>query len=897
MSYLEDYWGLIQRKEVVVGYWIRQAVKNLVNDLDDPRYIYDTEEANKRFRFEESLCLQSKAPYYMKPIQLMPWQKAWWEAVYSFKMADTGLRRFTEGLLEIARKNGKALALNTRIPTPIGDKTIADIKPGDYVFGADGLPKLVYSVSEVFKNHDCYEIEFEDGEKLIADAGHIWRVYEKISHGKAYVDKTTEQLVRDYARFRHDGKGMEYKYRVEIPKAVEYPEKYLLIDPYVLGVWLGDGMTKGTRIAVGKEDVQTLTDQLKRRGANPFPAYYPNGKINIAPYKTESGKRSHFTKGLVFYNLHNEKHIPEEYFYSSVEQRKELLKGLMDTDGTVSKAGQCEFVQKEKRLTDDLSRLLSSLGIKHSVKEKMATCKGKKIPVFRILFYVDKANSCFCFERKTQRLKAHLAERMNAKSIVRIIKVQTVETKCLCVEGGLYLCGNRNTVTHNSTSFAADGNYELFMGEGGTDICCASNDDRQAKLIWLEIGGMRSRLDPKKAVTGQNLTEIKNRRKNITVFRLSSKTQNKDGFNISKTYLDESHDIAEENGQSEIAEACWRGMSSKEEPLFLNCTTQGFNRDCYLDHKISYAKKVISGEIDDEHFIAFLYEQDSEQEIWQDESSWEKSNPSIRYGVKKIAKLRRDVEAAKYDKATRIHMLTKDFNVPQSNAQSWLMLEDYDYPMQEFSPEDFRGALVLGAVDLSATTDLSSAKILLMRPEDKTKYILSHYWIPESKLESADDKEAGAAYQEWAKAGLLTIDEGNEINISAIADWFYQLNREFGFRPYKIGYDQRFAKTFIERCAEYGFETEMLAQGRALSNAMKLVEADLKSRFINFNQNAIDKWCLANCCCAVDNVGNIQPVKIPGQQSKRIDGALTFIMLYEVYRRYKTDFKMVLGGG
>lgn len=554
-SYLEEYWGLIQRKEVVVGYWIRQAVKNLVNDLDDPRYIYDPTEAQRRFKFEQELCFQSKAPYYMKPIKLMPWQLAWWEAVYGFKMADTGLRRFTEGLIEIARKNGK------------------------------------------------------------------------------------------------------------------------------------------------------------------------------------------------------------------------------------------------------------------------------------------------------------------------------------------------------STMFAADGNYELFMGEGGTDICCASNDDRQAKLIWLEIGGMRSRLDPKKAVTGQNLTEIKNRRKNITVFRLSSKTQNKDGFNISKTYLDESHDIAEENGQSEIAEACWRGMSSKDEPLFLNCTTQGFNRDCYLDHKISYAKKVISGEIDDEHFIAFLYEQDSEQEIWQDDSSWEKSNPSIRYGVKKIAKLRRDVEAAKYDKATRIHMLTKDFNVPQSNAQSWLMLEDYDYPMQDFSPEDFRGALVLGAVDLSATTDLSSAKILLMRPDDKTKYILSHYWIPESKLESADDKEAGAAYQAWAKAGLLTIDEGNEINIAAIADWFYQLNREFGFRPYKIGYDQRFAKTFIERCAEYGFETEMLAQGRALSNAMKLVEADLKSRFINFNQNAIDKWCLANCCCAVDNVGNIQPVKIPGQQSKRIDGALTFIMLYEIYRRYKTDFKMVLGGG
>ena len=88
----------------------------------------------------------------------------------------------------------------------------------------------------------------------------------------------------------------------------------------------------------------------------------------------------------------------------------------------------------------------------------------------------------------------------------------------------------------------------------------------------------------------------------------------------------------------------------------------------------------------------------------------------------------------------------------------------------------------------------------------------------------------------------------------------------------------------------------MIAQGRALSNAMKLTEAELKSRAVNYGGNPIDKWCLENVCCAVDNVGNIQPVKIPGQPSKRIDGALTFIMLYEVYRRYRTDFRTIIGG-
>lgn len=554
MNYLQQYNDLIQSGKVVAGYWIKKQIRNLIKDLEDPRFIYDTTEAHKRIKFMETLCFQSKQPYYMQPLNLMPWQKAFWEAVYSFKMADTGMRRFTEGLLEIARKNGK------------------------------------------------------------------------------------------------------------------------------------------------------------------------------------------------------------------------------------------------------------------------------------------------------------------------------------------------------STMLSADGNFDLFVGEGGTDICCASNDDRQAKLIWSEIAGMRARLDPKKTITGQNLTEIRNTQKGITVFRLSSKTQNKDGFNISKTYLDESHDIAEENGQSLIAEACWRGMSSKEEPLFINCTTQGFNRDCYLDHKISYAKRVINGEIDDIHFIAFLYEQDSEQEIWQDEKSWEKSNPSIRYGIKKVNKLRRDVEAAKHDKATRIHLLTKDFNIPQSNAQSWLMLEDYDYPQPVFDLEDFRGSYILGAVDLAATTDLANSKILLMKPGDKTKYIYTHFFIPESKLTAADDKETGADYISWAKEGLLTIHEGNEVDISQIADWFYKICKEYSLRPYKIGYDQRYAKTFLDRCEEYGMETEMLAQGRALSNAMKLVEADLKSKIINYQNNKIDKWNLRNCCCQVDNVGNIQPVKPKGQSAARIDGAVTLIMLYETYRRYRSDFITLIGG-
>lgn len=549
-TYLEQYHDLIKSGGVVVGYWVRKEVENLVEDMSNPDYIYDTTEAHKRIKFMQTLCLQSKQPYYMKPVALMPWQLAYWEALYSFKMADTGLRRFTETLLEVARKNGK------------------------------------------------------------------------------------------------------------------------------------------------------------------------------------------------------------------------------------------------------------------------------------------------------------------------------------------------------STMFAADGNTDLFIGAGGMDICCASNDDRQAKLIWREIAGMRARLDPKKSITGYNLVEIRNELKNITVFRLSSKTQNKDGFNISKTYLDESHDIKEENGQSEVAEACWRGMSSKDEPLFLNCTTQGFNRDCYLDKKIETAKAVINGEIDDIHFMPWLYEQDSEAEIWQDPATWEKSNPSIRYGVKKTAKLERDIETAKRDKGTRIHLLCKDFNIPQNTAEAWLMQEDFDYPQEVKTLEDFRGCYCLAAVDLAETTDLTNAKLLFMREGDKTKYIFSHYWIPELKLKNADDKNAGAQYKEWAKQGHITICEGADNDLTLVADWLAGLKKEYGIKIVKCGYDVKFSKEFINRMDAYGIETELIQQtSSVMSSPMKWVEADLKSKIINYGLNPVDKWCFGNASIQVDNIGRVMCVKINGQHSKRIDGAVTTIILYATLQRFKTEYQ------
>ena len=438
-----------------------------------------------------------------------------------------------------------------------------------------------------------------------------------------------------------------------------------------------------------------------------------------------------------------------------------------------------------------------------------------------------------------------------------------------------------------STMFAADGTTDLFIGDGGQSICCASNDDRQARLIWREIKGMRGRLDPKRRITGDNLTEIRNYSENIEIFRLSSKTQNKDGFNLDKTYLDESHDMNDD----EIAEACWRGMSSKDDPLFMNCTTQGFVNDGYLDKKLDYAKKVIDGEIDDPQLLAFLYEQDNEPEIWQDVASWEKSNPSIRYGVKKTNKLLRDMEIAKHDNGSRIHMLCKDFNIKQNTAAAWLTREDFEYDQEVKTLEDFRGCIALAAVDLAETTDLTNAKLLFMKPNDPKKYVFSHYWIPEGKLNAAPDTSAGAKYSEWAREGILTICAGYDNNLMEVADYLADLKKKYDIRILKCGYDQRFAREFLERMEYYGIETERILQTPdVMSSPMKQVEAELKAHLINYGRNKMDVWCLSNCSIKVDNLGRVMAVKINNQHARRIDGAVTLIILYATLQRFKSEF-------
>lgn len=433
---------------------------------------------------------------------------------------------------------------------------------------------------------------------------------------------------------------------------------------------------------------------------------------------------------------------------------------------------------------------------------------------------------------------------------------------------------------------------EAIVGNEGADLVCSSNDDTQANILYDAIDTMRLMIDPEQKDTWRNQKWIRINDTNSKIFKISDRTRNKEGRNIDFSVIDEVHEMKENT----IIKSIEQSQSLKDNPKLIIITTEGFVNDGALDEILRQCRRVIRGEDDGasaERLLPWLYTQDSEQEIWADERSWQKSNPSLGV-IKKYTYLREQIDAARKSTADRAFVLSKDFNIKQNAAAAWLHIEDYAYNA-EYDLEDFRGSLILGGVDMSETTDMTSARALVMRAGDKRKYIIQHYWIPESKLTSADDREAGARYKEWAKAGILTICEGNDIDLSQVADWYYMLYKQYGLRLFKCGYDVKFSKDFLKRMDEYGFECELVYQSKqVLSNAMKLVEADFKAQLINYNNNEIDKWCLGNAAVEVDNAGNCQAVKIKGQPARRIDGAVTFIIAYEVFRRYRSEYMQML---
>lgn len=406
-----------------------------------------------------------------------------------------------------------------------------------------------------------------------------------------------------------------------------------------------------------------------------------------------------------------------------------------------------------------------------------------------------------------------------------------------------------------------DSGLSLYMltkdGEGGAEVYSVATKRDQAKIVWEESKRMIKKSPALAKRTRCLVGGIYYDRTESYMKALASDSNSLDGLNTHFGVGDEVHAWKDKN----LLDVIYDSMSAREQPMLFESSTMGTIRESVFDNEYEYAEEIIEGyeghnEIKDETLLPIIYELDNPDE-WQDEKKWYKANPGLGT-IKNIKDLRDKVNRAKNNPSELTNLLCKDFNIRQNDQDKWLSFDAINNE-ETYTLDDLYDTYAVGGVDLSSTTDLTCATLLIQK--GNKKYAIQQYFIAKDRLEFKikDDK---IPYDKWEKRGLVTLCEGAKVDYTKITEWFVRMKEEYEIAPLWIGYDPWNTNYWVEEMSSQGFQMIEIRQGaKTLSNPMKQLEADLIDKVLNYGNNPMTKWCLCNTAVKVDDNENIRPVK------------------------------------
>ena len=450
----------------------------------------------------------------------------------------------------------------------------------------------------------------------------------------------------------------------------------------------------------------------------------------------------------------------------------------------------------------------------------------------------------------------------------------------------LFLCGRKNG---KSTLLSGIALYMLVADyEGAAELYSVATKKDQAKKVLTEAVNMIKQSPELRAVLKKRRNDVYFPATSSIFEALASDSNTLDGLNSHAVIIDELHAIRDRN----LYEVMKQSTSSRRQPLVVMITTAGTVRECIFDNMYELACDLADGKKKDDTFLPILYEIDSRDE-WTNPQMWIKANPGLGK-IKQYKTLAAFVERAKNNPADLPGVLCKDFNYRENDNSVWL---SYDQIKNDavFDMSEVYNTYAIGGCDLSATTDLTAATLLIRKPNDETVYVLQHYFLPQARIEHLEEKNTNEApYRLWAERGLLTVCEGNRVNFSEVTQWFCQMRDEHKIDAFKVGYDRALAGYWVEEMKSNGFTMEAVAQGPfTWSQPMREMGAAFADKIVNYNKNPILLWCLSNTAVKKSGVNNIQPVKITDK--RRIDGAVSLLNAWVIYVRYYDDFMYNVG--
>lgn len=804
----------------MAGPHVRNACRRHLEDLAHGAkrgLAWDAEAAKRGLGFfREVLCLAG-GEFEGRSFELHPSQTFIIGSLFGWMRAD-GTRRFRRAYIEQGKGNGKALALDTPIPTPSGWTTMGEIRAGDLVLDDSGHPCRVTQAHPVQTERPCFQVRFDDGASIVADAEHLWltvcRNFGSKQARRATFGvpknrlgawrrglRTTRQIA---ATLRYpNGRYHSANHSVALCGPVDLPMADLPIEPYTLGVWLGDGDSDGARITVGEVDVELLAHLAEagtavgpRRGGPARASRYRIGsRPDLRRGAAPEGAEQSLNEKLRRAGLLGDKHIPQAYLRASALQRQALLQGLMDTDGHIAATGRCELTLTCEALARGALELVLSLGLKASWAQDRARLDGRDVgPRYRVAFNAPDDLRVFRLSRKDARQKVHHTRRRRSgqRCIVACERVASVPVRCISVDSPsrMYLAGHHFVPTHNSPVAAGLGMYGLLAdSEPRAEIYAAASKKDQAMVLFRDAVAMYQQspaLARRLTHSGGNPVWNLAAHASGSWFRPISSDDGQSGPRPHMALLDELH----EHRDGRMVEMLERGFKSRRQPLLVMITNSGSDRNsvCWQEHQ--HAVRVAAGTmtpddewtyvgepIDDSEF-AYVCALDKGDDPLEDPSCWVKTNPLLGVTVKAdyLAGVVKQAKAipGKLNGILRLH-----FCVWTDAEEAWMTRPTLEAVLADFDPLELAGKPVYLGADLSGSQDLTALAFCTPTgsvevERDGRKIVLPTFdawveaWTPRDTLAERALRDQ-MPYEVWAREGWLNAIEGKTIRLDFVA--------------------------------------------------------------------------------------------------------------------------------
>ena len=433
---------------------------------------------------------------------------------------------------------------------------------------------------------------------------------------------------------------------------------------------------------------------------------------------------------------------------------------------------------------------------------------------------------------------------------------------------------------------AAIAAYMTYVdGEYGAKVYFLAPELDQADLVYDAFYQIVQSDDELDSITKKRRSDIYIKAFNTSVKKIAFNSKKSDGFNPQLVVNDEMEAWPGDQGLKQY-EVMTSALGARKQPLIISIATAGYVNDGIFDELFKRATAFLKGNSREKRLLPFIYMID-DIEKWDSIEELKKSNPNLGVSVSAEYYLEQ-IEIARNSISKKVEFMTKFCNIKQNSAVAWLDYWDVMKCVHEEKPlslEDFKGCYCVGGIDLSRTTDLTAASIVINR--DGINHIFTRFYMPQKRYEVAINED-NTPYNIYRDRGFLFISGENQVDYKDVYNWFIELVKVYKIKPLKIGYDRYSANYLVEDLKTAGFHTDDVYQGTNLTPVLHEFEGNLKDGLFDFGDNSMLAAHFLNVAVDINlNDSRMKPVKI--EKRMRIDGAMSVFDALTMVSKYHNE--------